>query len=315
MTLRVLRVGTRGSALALAQSTQVAAAVAAAAGCDYALVPIRTEGDVNRAPLTSIGGTGVFVAAVREALSAGRVDLVVHSFKDLPTADSPGLRLGAVPQRANTSDALCSRGIALDQLPGGARVGTGSPRRAGQLLRLRPDLQVVAIRGNVDTRLGRVTADDLDAVVLATAGLQRLGRHGAVSQELSAPSFLPAPAQGALSVECRTDVDDDLAAALAATDDPLSRWAALAERAVLRALEAGCSAPVSALGVMDRGSGLLTLTARVTTPDGHAEITVTATGPVQDDASAETVGADAAQQLLNRGARELVDGLGAGSTP
>lgn len=314
MTPRVLRVGTRGSALALAQSTQVAAAVAAAARCEYALVPIRTEGDVNRAPLVAIGGTGVFVAAVRDALSAGEVDFVVHSFKDLPTQPAPGLRLGAVPVREDTSDALCSHGFDLERLRPGARVGTGSPRRAGQLLRLRPDVRVVAIRGNVGTRLGRVSQGDLDAVLLATAGLNRLGMDASISQQLTAPQFLPAPAQGALSVECRAEVDDELTAALAAVDDPASRWTALAERAVLRELEAGCSAPVSALAVMDQGAGFLTLTARVTTPDGHDEITVTATGSVHDDPSAETIGTGAARQLLDRGARELVDGLGAGST-
>lgn len=310
---RVLRVGTRGSALALAQSTQVAAAVAAAAGCEYTMVSIRTEGDVNRAPLTTIGGTGVFVAAVRNALTADRVDLVVHSFKDLPTHSVPGLRLGAVPQRENTSDALCAAGIELEQLRPGARVGTGSPRRAGQLLRLRPDLAVIGIRGNVDTRLARVTPADLDAVLLATAGLNRLGRQAAITQQLTAPHFLPAPAQGALSVECRTDVPDELAAALGALDDPAARWTALAERAVLRALESGCSAPVSALGELDIATGTLTLTARVTTPDGVEEITVQATGPAVDDHTAEAIGVAAARDLLDRGAHRLVDGLGAGS--
>lgn len=312
MNPRVLRVGTRGSALALAQSTQVATAVATAAGCEFILVPIRTEGDVNRAPLATIGGTGVFVAAVRDALTADRVDLIVHSFKDLPTFSVPGLRLGAVPQRENTSDALCAAGIGLEALRPGARVGTGSPRRAGQLLRLRPDITVVAIRGNVDTRLARVGPEDLDAVLLATAGLNRLGRQGAISEQLTAPHFLPAPAQGALSIECSADADDELTTALAAVDDRSARWTALAERAVLRELEAGCSAPVSALGLFDPGSGILTLTARVTTPDGTDEITVLATGPAEDDSSAESIGTAAARQLLDRGAHDLVDGLGAG---
>ncbi|MEJ7647877.1 MAG: hydroxymethylbilane synthase [Nakamurella sp.] len=310
MTPRVLRVGTRGSALALAQSTQVAAAVAAAAGCEYALVPIRTEGDVNRAPLVAIGGTGVFVAAVRDALSAGKVDLVVHSFKDLPTQSAPGLRLGAVPARENTSDALCSHGIELDRLRPGARVGTGSPRRAGQLLRLRPDICVVPIRGNVDTRLARVAPDDLDAVLLATAGLRRLGKEAAITQQLTAPQFLPAPAQGALSVECRADVDDALASALGTLDDPAARRTALAERAVLRELEAGCSAPVSALGLLHPETGILTLVARITTPDGTGEITVQATGPADDDPGAEAIGTAAARDLLARGAGRLVDALG-----
>ena len=205
MTGPVLRIGTRGSALALAQSGRIGAAVATATGCSVDLVRIRTEGDINTGPLAAIGGTGVFVTAVRSALLAGDVDMVVHSFKDLPTAPVPELDLAAVPLRENPFDALCARdGLQLADLPLGSRVGTGSPRRAAQLLAVRPDLKVEPVRGNVDTRLATVTTGELDAVVLAFAGLARLDRTAAVTELLDPPVMLPAAAQGALAVECRS---------------------------------------------------------------------------------------------------------------
>ena len=202
---RVLRLGTRGSALATTQSGHVADRLAAAGvGCE--LVLIKTEGDVNSAPLATIGGTGVFVTAVRTALLDGRVDVIVHSYKDLPTATADGVRLVAVPPRANPFDALCARdGMRLADLPAGATVGTGSPRRVAQLRRLRPDITVTPIRGNVDTRLGFVASGALDAVVLARAGLERLDRHDRITELFDGGDFLPAPAQGALAVECRDD--------------------------------------------------------------------------------------------------------------
>lgn len=278
---RVLRVGTRGSALALAQSEQVADAIAAAVAsgpvtegstATVELVRIRTEGDVNRAALASIGGTGVFVTAVRQALRDRRVDVVVHSAKDLPTAPEPDLRLAAVPAREDPADALCSRrDHALTDLPRAARVGTGSPRRAAQLLAARPDLVVVPIRGNVDTRLGYVDSGELDAVVLAAAGLRRLRLEDRISQRLDPSDFLPAPAQGALAVETVASAEIPwYQAGLAAIDDLSTRLAAVAERSVLAGLEAGCSAPVSALAVAERGT--MVLTAQVTAPDGSAQL-------------------------------------------
>ena len=237
MTLPVLRVGTRGSALALAQSGAIAAAVAEKAGAASELVRVKTEGDVNSGPLAAIGGTGIFVTAVRTALAQGRVDLIVHSFKDLPTAVAPGLTLAAVPAREDPLDALCARdGLTLNTLPAGARVGTGSPRRTAQLLLLRPDLTVLPIRGNVDTRLRMVTDGALDAVVLAVAGLARLGRTAAITETFGPSVMLPAPAQGALAVECRTDDVETAwyAEAVRAVDSPDSRAAAVAERAARR---------------------------------------------------------------------------------
>lgn len=284
----VVRVGTRGSALALTQSGHVADALVGTGALGdrtVELTRVRTEGDVNRAPLATLGGTGVFVTALRDALLSGVCDVAVHSLKDLPTAPADGLVVAAVPVRANHRDALCARdGLTLETLPPGARVGTGSPRRAAQLRAARPDLEVVDIRGNVDTRLGRVPglgerADapgDLDAVVLAAAGLARLGRLGAATELLEPDVMAPAPGQGALAVECRAEslgdgpgADRRLAAALAALDHLPTRLAVTAERALLAALEAGCSAPIGALGHIDP-DGHLTLDAVVARVDGGA---------------------------------------------
>ncbi|WP_111766264.1 hydroxymethylbilane synthase [Nakamurella deserti] len=297
---RVLRLGTRGSALATTQSGHVAERLAAA-GVECELVLIKTEGDVNSAPLATIGGTGVFVTAVRTALLDGRVDVIVHSYKDLPTAPADGIRLVAVPPRANPFDALCARdGMRLVDLPDGATVGTGSPRRVAQLRRLRPDLAVTPIRGNVDTRLGLVASGALDAVVLARAGLERLDRHHQITELFDGGDFLPAPAQGALAVECRDD-DEWFTDALASVDDRDTRAAALAERALLAALEAGCSAPVAALGRVRDDE--VTLDGAVIGVDGRREIRAQRTGPV-DDAAA--VGAALAADLISRGAAELL---------
>ena len=200
----VLRIGTRGSALAVAQTTAVAESIARATGLDIELVTITTHGDTSRESLSELGGTGVFATALREALLADECDLLVHSLTDRPTAPAPGLVIGAVPKRADARDALCARdGFTLDTLPDGAKVGTGSPRRVAQLKSVRPDLDVVDIRGNVDTRLGRVAEGDLDAVVLAAAGLGRLGRLDAVTDFFPLSQVPTAPGQGALALEVR----------------------------------------------------------------------------------------------------------------
>lgn len=255
-----VRVGTRASALARAQSAWVGEQLAAALPGDggaVELVLVSTEGDRNLAPLTQIGGAGVFVTAVREALLEGRCDVAVHSLKDLPTLACPGLEIGAIPPREDPRDALCARGgHTLASLPPGARVGTGSPRRAAQLRQSRPDLEIVDVRGNVDTRLRRVS-EDLDAVVLARAGLARLGRLDAVTEVLADDLLIPAPGQGALAVECRSaDLasGSPLAAALAALDHEPTRLAVTAERAMLARLEVGCSAPVGALARSEDGA-------------------------------------------------------------
>jgi len=299
---RVLRVGTRGSALALAQSGMVADRIARIAGCAVELVRIRTEGDVNTGPLAVIGGTGVFVTGVRAALLEGRVDVVVHSYKDLPTAPAEGISLTAVPERENPFDALCARNrLTLGELPAAATVGTGSPRRAAQLLSHRPDLQVVPIRGNVDTRLRKVTDGELDAVVLAAAGLNRLGRSDAISQVLDTEVMLPAPAQGALAVETRAGVASWFTEAVRALDDPATRAAALAERVLLRDLEAGCSAPVGAFGQVTGES--LTLRAVVVAAGGGDQFRVLRGGPVT---AASELGAAAAADLLAQGEAHML---------
>ncbi len=302
-----LRVGTRGSALALAQSGMVADQLAAVAGGTPSLVRIRTHGDVNLGPLASIGGTGVFVIEVRSRLLAGDVDVIVHSLKDLPTAAAAGVTLAAVPAREDAADALCARGdLTLDTLPRGATVGTGSPRRAAQLLRHRPDLTVRAIRGNVDTRLSMVSSGSLDAVVLAAAGLARLGRSAAMTQRLGPELMLPAPAQGALAVEVRTGEEKHswYAAALHKLDDTPARAAVTAERALLAALEAGCTAPVGAFAVVEFDQ--LTLVGAVIAVDGSSEIRGSKVGPVAD---AHRIGRELAAELIEDGAATLLSAV------
>lgn len=246
----VIRLATRRSHLALTQSRLVAAALTERSGLRVELVEVVSEGDTNAAPLVQIGGAGVFVAAVRAAVLDGRADVAVHSAKDLPTAPADGLVLGAVPLREDPRDVVCTRsGVTLADLPAGARVGTGSPRRAAQLRQLRDDLSIVGIRGNVDSRLARLT-DDLDAVVLAAAGLSRLGRLSAVSEFLDPSAMLPAPGQGALAVEVGATAPAAVAAAVRELDDPATRACVTAERSMLAELAAGCSAPVGSLGVV-----------------------------------------------------------------
>lgn len=268
-----LRLGTRASALATAQSRATAALIAQATGVTVDLTHIRTDGDVLTGSLATMGGAGVFVTAIRQALLAGDIDIAVHSLKDLPTTPHEGTTI-IVPERENPQDALCSRhGESLAHLPHGALVGTGSPRRAAQLLVARPDLRIVDIRGNVDTRLARVglsTADkphirnDLDAVVLAAAGLRRLGRAHVISELLPPTSMLPAPGQGALAIEVRHDMADhhpSILAGIRTLHHQPTAYAVAAERAVLRHLEAGCAAPVGALATMHNTTLTLTATA------------------------------------------------------
>jgi hydroxymethylbilane synthase len=304
--MTALRLGTRRSALARAQSEGVAATLRAA-GHTVELVDVTTEGDVSTASLRQIGGTGVFVSALRDALLAGDVDLAVHSLKDLPTAEAPGIRLAAVPVREDPSDVLVARADAtLATLPSGARVGTGSPRRAVQVRAARPDLEIVDLRGNVDTRLRRVADGDLDAVLLARAGLARIGRLDAVSETLDVTVVTPAPGQGALAIETRDD-RLDVAVALDPLDDPETRVAVTAERSLLAALEAGCSAPVGALATLDLsapGGAELFLRAAVgagNAPDGVRRTSTT--GPSDDAAG---IGRRLARQILAEGADGLL---------
>lgn len=301
--MTALRLGTRRSALATTQSGWVADQLRAA-GHDVQLVEITTEGDVSGGLLTAIGGTGVFAAAIRKALTEGRVDVAVHSLKDLPTAPEPGLVVAAVPAREDSRDVLVARdGLTLGELPIGSVVGTGSPRRTAQLAALGLGLEIRPIRGNVDTRLRLVSSGEVDAVILARAGLARLGRLDVVTEVLDPIQVLPAPGQGALAVECRADRPDVLEA-VSVLEDADTRASITAERALLAALEAGCTAPVGALAeVVDGEEGLeLSLRAFAGTEDGRIDLRRSLTGRYDEP---EALGRRLAQILLEDGAADL----------
>jgi hydroxymethylbilane synthase len=277
----------------MAQTTTVARELEKA-GATVDLVKITTEGDTSKASLSTLGGTGVFASALREALVAGQVDVIVHSLKDLPTAAFPGLTIAAIPKREDPRDALCAKdGLTLDTLPPGARVGTGSPRRKSQLLARRPDLDVIDIRGNVDTRLGKV-GNDVDAVVLAAAGLSRLGRLDAVTEFLGIDGWPTAPGQGAVAIEVRAGEEKSVSA----LDHKSTRTIVEAEREVLALLEAGCAAPIGANAFVD--DGLLFLSARVYSLDGTSRLTSSHALYLSD---VKQPGRD----LAARVARELID--------
>jgi len=300
-----VRLGTRGSALAMAQSRSVAEALTAATGESVELVEIVTDGDRSSKPVVQLG-VGVFVSALREALHAKEIDVAVHSYKDLPTAPADGLVIAAVPQRADPRDALVSRdGRGLAELAPRTRVGTGAPRRISQLLALGQGLECVPVRGNVDTRLRRVAEADLDAVVVAAAGLERLGRVGEATELLDPMLMLPAPAQGALAVECRA-ADTGLVELFGSLDDDLTRARITAERALLAALEAGCSAPVAALADVSEtedGAWEIYLRGAVLSLDGGNVVKLSGTGTLTD---AVGVGTRLAAELLAEGADHIL---------
>jgi hydroxymethylbilane synthase len=304
--MTALRLGTRTSALATAQASAVASSITAACGRSVELVPVLSRGDIDAAPLTDIGGEGVFVTALRQALAAGYVDIAVHSLKDLPTASPEGIALAAIPPREDPRDAVVARdGLTLSELPAGSVVGTGAPRRAAQLRALGFGLDVQPIRGNVDTRIASVAAGVVDAVVVARAGLARLGRLDAVTEVLDPLLMLPAPGQGALAVECRS-TDLDTAALLAPLDDPSTRSAVTAERSVLATLAGGCSAPVGALGDLALGDDgdELWLRAVAAAPDGSRQVRLSSTGSPQDAAA---LGRALAERMIGEGAGSLME--------
>ncbi|WP_328926998.1 hydroxymethylbilane synthase [Streptomyces sp. NBC_00190] len=309
-----LRLGTRRSKLAMSQSGHVADAVREVTGRPVELVEITTYGDVSREHLAQIGGTGVFVTALRDALLRGEVDFAVHSLKDLPTAQPDDLVIAAMPRREDARDALVARdGLTFEQLPDGARIGTGSPRRTAQLnhlaLSLGKRIETVPIRGNVDTRIGFVRDGALDAVVLAAAGLNRIGRGDEATDLLSVDSVLPAPGQGALAVECLAS-DAGLIAALGELDDPYTRAAVTAERSLLAALEAGCSAPVGAFADLLADGEIVNemrLRGVVGTLDGSTLVQLSTTGPVpQSYDEAMALGRELADEMLAKGAAGLM---------
>ncbi|MFI7068317.1 hydroxymethylbilane synthase [Kribbella sp. NPDC050124] len=292
----MIRLGTRRSALATAQATWVADQLRAL-GHEVELIPIVTTGDVNKAPLEQIGGTGVFVSALRDALLSSEIDIAVHSLKDLPTAPVEGLAIGAVPVREDPRDVLVARdGLTLGELQQGALVGTGSPRRVAQLDALGLGLECTGIRGNVDTRIGMVADGKLDAVVLARAGLSRLGRLAEVTETLDPIQVLPAPGQGALGIECRAD-DTKVLAALAPLEDPGTRAAVTAERQMLATLEAGCTAPVGALAEVVEGEDGPELWLRGALGQEDGVRRLSANGPVDDPVS---LGKALANELLEQ---------------
>lgn len=316
--MTVLRVGTRGSALALAQTRQVADSLAKTSGLEIELVTITTHGDTATEPVSRLGGTGAFTGALRDALLNDEIDLAVHSLKDLPTAPHPDIVLAAVPRRADARDVLCARDdLTLDTLPAGAKVGTGSPRRIAQLLAARPDVEVVDIRGNIDTRLGRVFATDdqpidddrrLDAILLAAAGLGRLGRADAATQYLELTDWPTAPGQGALALETRRDKDNSpdgraIAKALTSINHVTTRASVVAERGVLAGLEAGCAAPLGATALVE--DGLLFVTATVYSLDGTQKLTSSHAASLEGNGQSALL--EAAEDASQRVVEELLD--------
>ena len=294
-----IRIGARGSALSLAQTELVAAALRSRE--DVEVIPIRTTGDRLSRLEAEMTGKDLFTREIDDALREGRIDLGVHSLKDLPSRLAPGLMLAAVPLREDPRDALVSKDRrSLDSLPGGARVGTSSTRRRAQLLAARPDLEIIEARGNVDTRIRRMREGRWDAVVLARAGLARLGRLDEITEVLPASTMLPAIGQGALAIVTRAD-DGAVRDRVSHLDDPPSHRAVLAERALLDLLEAGCRAPVAGLARVQSDS--LRLAGAVFSPDGSRTLREEAEGP---EADAESLGREVARRLLARGAADLI---------
>lgn len=306
---RTIRIGTRGSRLARWQAEWVASTIRERSpGLGVVLVEIKTHGDRDRnSPLAAIGGMGLFTKEIQRALADGEVDVAVHSLKDLPTQGPGGLVLGAVPEREDVADALIApEHRRLESLPAGAKVGTGSLRRRAQLLHARPDLEVVAVRGNVETRLNMALDGKLDAVVLAWAGLHRLGLHDRATQRLEPPTILPAVGQGALGIECRGD-DAPTRSLLALLDDPRTHAAVVAERRALAELEGGCMIPMAAWGRLDEGR--LHLDATVFDPEGRSRISASLDG---DPDNPDDLGRRVAQALRDQGAVAILDAFRAG---
>jgi len=301
MAKPTVRIGTRASQLAMWQAKWVAAQLQRG-GAEVEIVEVTTAGDRQQTgPIAAVGAQGVFTKEVQAAVLSGAADIAVHSLKDLPTEQVAGLVIGAIPEREEVADALVSKvAKTLAELPAGARVGTGSTRRHAQLKHLRPDIEVLGIRGNVDTRLRKLDDGEYDAILLAAAGLRRLGWADRITELLAPPRMLPAVGQGALGIECRAD-DQQTIKLLAPLDDSETRAATTAERAMLALLHGGCSAPVGAWGRIEGNQ--LVLDGLVANLDGTQVLTASARGPIAD---ARRIGQQVAEQLLTQGAAELI---------
>lgn len=297
-----MRIGTRGSALALAQSEQIRASLPGEPR-EHRLVLIKTSGDLQpNASFARIGGKGVFTKEIEEALLNGEIDLAVHSLKDLPTEERPGLAIGALLPREDPRDALVSRaGGTLDGLPSGSLLGTASLRRRSQILARRPDLRVEDLRGNVPTRIARLEEGRLDAIVVAAAGLKRLKLLDRATELLDEAVMLPAPGQGVIAIQVRAD-DDATATAVRRLHDEIANAEATAERALLQALGGGCLVPVGARARANGGT--IQLAAYVGHPDGRPHLRMSATGPM---GTSEDLGRSLAAALLGQGARQILD--------
>jgi hydroxymethylbilane synthase len=306
MTAATITIGTRGSQLALWQANWVRDAIfRLQPDLNVELKTIKTRGDkILDAPLAKVGGKGLFVKEIEEALLDGRIDLAVHSMKDMPADIPEGLCIGAIPAREDPRDVLISRtGVTLERLKAGARVGTSSLRRSAQLLHERPDFDIVPLRGNLDTRLKKLDGEPLDAIVLAAAGVRRLGLAQRITQVLDETIMLPAVGQGALCIEIRA-TDPRLAKVAGALDDAVTRQVVLGERAFLIRLEGGCQVPIAAHGHIDEKA--YTLTGLVCDLDGSRRIKLSRTGPAS---RSQQIGLELAEALLERGAGEILERL------
>jgi len=302
MSLKELRIGTRASQLALWQANWVKSELEKRyPGMEVTLVKIKTIGDkILDVPLAQVGGKGLFVKEIEEAMLRGEIDIAVHSMKDVPTEFPEGLGLHCITEREDPRDAVISRGVKFADLPQGARIGTSALRRQAQLLKLRPDLRMVIIRGNVETRISKLETEKLDAVILAAAGLKRLGFTDQVAEYLPIDISIPAIGQGALGIECRLD-NEAIKETIAFFNHPDTAHAVRAERALLWRCEGGCQVPIAAHGVVNGDE--LTLTGFVASVDGSRSVKASITGPAGEG---EKLGIALAEQLLKDGAHEIL---------
>lgn len=302
--MKLVKIGTRSSALALWQANWVKNRLGIAfPRCEFEIVHIKTQGDrITDIPLEQLGGEGVFVKQIEIALLNSEIDLAVHSMKDLPTDLPDGLTIGAIPERANPADVLISKNdLNFFDLPPGAKVGTGSLRRRAQLLHARSDLVMKDIRGNVDTRLSKLKSEDLDAIILAAAGLERLGYGDSITQQLPYDICLPAVGQGALCIEIRAN-DNEIHDIVKSIDHPETAAPVKAERALLRKLGGGCHVPIASLGAVSPDG--LHLEGLVVDPDGGELIRSHVSGSKDE---AEVIGARLAENLLDMGAKSILN--------